>query len=350
MIKYERTNIDDVSTKRNNVLSIESFSDPIKSGYMNQLDFLQNQLLKTTVDEKIHTFTSQNSDLPVNSCLNQNFSDIKSSFKEESMLGSTKCVIPPPGFFLTTESSLKPQFATSSSSSSSNFSSVNNSSPSTPSTSNGIIANRGTCQAETNIFSKNLHNTLKSILPNANISFGYNNGNNSTIANNNYVNSNNLNSLPNLNNKNELCWPDDPAIISSFTENSLLNGINTGLKNLIHDYVSDSSTHQTIQSEQNSVKMNNHIHSNDLNDNFNSSNNRNFLNNAIKTSEQSLKNNTSSLKTGNNLTSFYSQNQSNNVKVDEIEPNHHNLYSANPALLQHFQILTNIYQSKNLAK
>jgi hypothetical protein len=331
--------------KGNNTLSIENYTDSTKHGYLSNLEFLQKQLLITAINEKSDN-SSLNSDLYMaknysnsdSSCLNQNHSNNANKYKEDSTILNSKYVIPPPGFLIPNQTSSKPSFlVSSSSSSSSNFSSVNNSSNSTPPTdTNGQPLHRGSNQEDTNLFSKSLHSTLKSILPNANISFGYNNSN--IIPNNTHTNPNNINSLSSLNSNIDLCWPDDPAIITSFTESSLLNGINTCFSNY-QDSRSDVLINQT-EKDSNSERINNQIQSNHYINNLN-----NFYNNSISNSinnhtDQSIQNNISCLKFANNLSNI------NDIENSTLQPHTQNAYGANQALLQHFQILTNIYQSK----
>lgn len=77
--------------------------------------------------------------------------------------------------------------------------------------------------SQTDNFSKNLHKTLKSILPNANISFGATNANTNYQANMANANRNSLN-FNNTNGNN--FWPDDPAIVSLTDRSHLLQNGN----------------------------------------------------------------------------------------------------------------------------
>jgi hypothetical protein len=85
-------------------------------------------------------------------------------------------------------------------------------------------------------FTNKLHKTLKSILPNANISFGNYNNNDNNNKNNNINNNNNkpyqlINSYTTSNLKEtdtNYLWPDDPAIVSltdRFDLNSNINNL-----------------------------------------------------------------------------------------------------------------------------
>jgi hypothetical protein len=96
----------------------------------------------------------------------------------------------------------------------------------------GLLDEQPAAQGEN--FSKNLHKTLKSILPNANISFGAVNGNANANANANFHMGNpNRNSL-NFNNMNgNNFWPDDPAIVSLTDRSHLMqNGAQSQFQSL----------------------------------------------------------------------------------------------------------------------
>lgn len=126
-------------------------------------------------------------------------------------------IVPPPGFANTKiSSSCTPSSSNSTSTNSSASSSVNNSASSTPSMNNFVQNKNGS--------NGNLH-ALKSIFPNANISFG-----------NNFVQSNqSSHTYKNMTSSNSNSyWPEDPAIISltdhvSASNNSSSNNGISGL-------------------------------------------------------------------------------------------------------------------------
>lgn len=129
-------------------------------------------------------------------------------------------IVPPPGFANTKLSSSSTSSSNSTSTNSSASSSVNNSASSTPSVNNFVQQNK----AFLNGSNGNLH-ALKSIFPNANISFG-----NNFAHSNQSSHTNVYKNLTNLNSNN--CWPDDPAIISLTDQISASNNSNSTISGL----------------------------------------------------------------------------------------------------------------------
>ena len=92
-------------------------------------------------------------------------------------------------------------------------------------------------QLNASLFPKNLQDTLRSIFPNAHISFGAansstNNAKPSTFGNNSSSNNNKTQFASGLNNEKgakKSCWPDDPAIVS------LNNGFSKDLNGQLPD-------------------------------------------------------------------------------------------------------------------
>lgn len=188
----------------------------------NQLEFYEKQQFKPDLSQP----TFQNPSLESLLALQQN-QLLTNSLAAPTSLNSLlhlnhkpNGIVPPPGFANTKVSSSSTSSSNCTSTNSSASSSVNNSASSTPSMNNFLQQNKTVLNGSNG----NLH-ALKSIFPNANISFG-----------NNFAHSNqssHINTYKNLINSNSSnCWPDDPAIISLTDHISASNNSNSNISGL----------------------------------------------------------------------------------------------------------------------
>lgn len=205
----------------NNLAKLQSLQNNISnnnntnSNFLSHFEFLQKQLLLNNNNNT----NSKLSDLSLESLLYTNGTNSLNGLllKQQQQ--------PPPGFSTNTvkfNSSSSSSSSASSSAASSTSSSVNNSASSTPSINNN---NSNSTKNGMHHVGGSLHNTLKSIFPNANISFGAQPSSNGSLNNHHNLglNSQTNNKLQNLTNN---YWPDDPAIIS------LTDNVNNGIGSL----------------------------------------------------------------------------------------------------------------------
>jgi hypothetical protein len=329
-------------------MSTSDSSHSIKTNYLSHLDLLQKQLTVTSLKDanNSNSLSGNTSILPNNNSENMNFhyQNINkiNRQKEDLTIYNSSFVIPPPGFALPSDTQLRQQ----SSAASSHFSPAQSSYPQNAIKESNVEAIHN--KKESNIFSKNLHNTLKSILPNANISFGYNdnammsnvNLNNTNVNNSCSISTNINNSSTVKNSNNDIFWPDDPAIISSFTDNSFYNGINSHYPsfkdNLSYPFNNQLDNDLYQERKINDNQLNNYIQ------NYNQGNNIRLNDSDVKSEQNNLN------YLGNIENSCNQLSSANNLKLYNENLQHNESNTTEQALIQQLQALKNIYghQSK----
>lgn len=194
--------------------------------FNSQFNLEQNYLNKLILHKQQSASTSNGGSASANGNGNGN----------NSNAGSKASIAAPPGFNTTTSTNVvfnsPGSNSPTSSSSSSTASSVNNSTSTTPAlnsnankpsknTQSGLHMNTDS-EAAQDMFSNSLQDTLRSIFPNANISFGGTKNSNSSNQTklSNGLGSFNSQQTGNKPGSSQNIWPDDPAIVS------LNNGFN----------------------------------------------------------------------------------------------------------------------------